>query len=190
MFEAPVRRVSLAALLGQADGVADAAPPALPDLLQAERMAGRAEGEALALERFTAEAEETARRHAAELATAHDTARAVQAELTGVFTESFATLLIDSLRAIFAAEPALGAETVHSLVAEALTAAPTDGGGRIAVHPAMLAAAQPMAPDGWRVEADARLAAGSVVARVDTSVFAASLARRLERLASLLEGAA
>lgn len=182
----------LGALFGWDSVASEAAPPPPApspiDLLAAERAAGRAEGEAAAMVRMRDEQAKVAARHADELAAAGAAAGAAHAELAAVLSESMADLVLAGLRAILTAAPTVPAATVHSLVREALDAAPAEGGGRVCVHTSMLAVVQPLLPDGWRLDADPLLAPGAVRAEVDASVFAAALAQRLERLAPLLTG--
>jgi len=188
MSDGPMRSVGIGALFGL--GAAEAPPPGpgLPDLLASERARGRAEGEAAAAGILAVERTEAEERHRQQMSAATAAARAAHDELARAISGDFARLLVDALAAILATQPPLDVRTVQSLVAEALTAAPADGAGRLWVHPEMLDAARPMVPEGWRLAPDPALAWGSVRAEVDESLFSASLARRLQQIGVLLAG--
>jgi len=185
-----IRPVNLSELFGRAPAETPPPPaePALPDLLATERAIGRAEGEAAAQAMLAAELESAAASHAARLQMAMATAQAAQDELATVLANSLAQLLIAGWQALLATMPELPQATVRDLVAEVLAAAPAEGGGRLLVHPDMLAAARDGVPAGWQLDADITLAMGGVRAEVEASVYATSLARRLERLAAILTG--
>lgn len=185
-----VRHVGLAALFGLAPPSAPAArgAPPLPDLLLTERSIGRAEGEAAAAHRLESEwrARETAL--LADIEQARLLAAALQEELAATMARDFTRLLLAALDSVLAAAAGLSAETVESLVAEALSAAPAEAEARLFVHPDMADAALPMLPHGWTLATDPQLSPGAVRAECDGARFAASLARRVARLGPLLEG--
>lgn len=186
-----MRPVDLRELFGRAPAEVSppsVAAPALPDLLAAERAIGRAEGEAAAQAMLAAELEAARSGHAAQLQAAMAAARTAQDELATVLTDALADLLIAGWRAILATAPEIPPATIRDLVAEALAAAPAEGGGKLLVHPDMLESVRDAAPVGWGLHADATLDPGGVRAEVDASAYATSLARRVERLALALPG--
>jgi flagellar biosynthesis/type III secretory pathway protein FliH len=165
--------------------------PALPelgDVMAAEHARGFAEGEASAAMRFADQEARLKAEAAAERETIATLARSAQAELAAAMADSLADLLIAGLRTIFDTRPLLAAETVRSLIAETLSAAPAEGAGRLLVHPGLIEAAQPFVAEGWKIAGDPTLGWGAVRAEIDQACFAASLDRRLQRLGPLLRG--
>lgn len=184
-----IRSVGLAALFGLAPSLSTArGVPPLPNLLLTERSIGRAEGEAAAAHRLESEwqARETAL--LAEIEQARLLAVALQEALATTMARDFTQLLLAALDSVLAAAAGLKTETVESLVAEALSAAPAESASRLVVHPDMADAARPMLPHGWTLATDPELSPGAVRAECDGARFAASLARRASRLGPLLEG--
>lgn len=193
------RPVGVGALFGR--GLATALPaensaepamfpplPDLGDLMATEHARGFAEGEAATALRWQDQEKRLRAEAAAALDTAMQTSQAGQAALAAAYADSLADLLIAGLRTILETQPPLAPETVRSLIAEALSAAPAEGAGRFLVHPGMVEAARPFLPDGWRIAADPTTGWGSVRAEIDQTCLSASLDRRLQRLGRLLRG--
>ncbi len=103
--------------------------------------------------------------------------------LEKAYAQSLALVAIAIARTIIAAEPALSAETLQSLLHEALSALPEGAAGTLLLPPG---APQPAIPAGWGIAEDASLAPGTLRARVDATVVTASLERRFAQLAGEL----
>lgn len=176
-----MRAVGLAGLLRKGS-------PPDPQAAEREREAalelayaqGLRDGEAAQLTAFTSAGEEQAAQHAAAIAAAF----AAQQSLAETMAESLAELAIQVARAVIAAEPLVRPETLRSLIAEALAAAPAESGGIVLVAPNSEAASRSALPPGWTCVADPRIAAGTARAMLGPSAFTASLERRLCQLAT------
>ncbi|MBS3961234.1 MAG: hypothetical protein KGZ61_05290 [Sandarakinorhabdus sp.] len=119
----------------------------------------------------TRHAEQEASRNAANT-------QALQA-IEAAYADSLAPIAIAIARTVTAAEPAISAATLQSLLREVLAALPEDAAGTLLVPPGSV---HPDPPAGWRIAEDATLASGGLRARVDASVVTASLERRFAQM--------
>lgn len=111
-------------------------------------------------------------------------ATATQETMLQAVAESLVELGLAIARAAIAAEPLARPETLRSLVAEALAAAPAEATGTVAIASAALPAEA--IPAGWMVVVDPALPVGTVRATVGAASFTASFDRRLSQLSALL----
>lgn len=132
-------------------------------------------------------------RHAAELAAQ----QAAQEEGRRAAEAAFDRLLADAAdclaeaglaiaAAVLGTRPAIPADTLRALVAEALAAAPAGATGTLRLPAALPPAAQAALPAGWRIVVDPGLAPGEVRAELPDRAILASLEARLADLARLL----
>lgn len=174
--------------------------PALDWLLAEAEARGRAEGageaEARLMARLDADEQALAAAqadHARALAAmeeAHQAATmALATALDAALSDSLALLGIAVARAVLAAEPATGPETLSALLADVLGQLPEGAAGTLFVSPCMVQRAGAMRPAGWRVATDPALGPGAVRADVDAASFASSLASRLAQLEARLQDA-
>ena len=130
--------------------------------------------------------------HAADIARLGEAAsaeRALAASLIGAlevqFAEALCALALAINRQLLAAEPAIPAETLHALIADALSALPEGATGTLHLSPADLPTVT--APSGWRLHADPVLAPGTLRAEAGPALSRASLQLRFDRLAASME---
>ena len=167
--------------------------PAVPPRAQADI---RAEIEAVA----RAQADAEWGRHVATLEAAHaveiarlgeaaTAERALAASLIDAleaqFKDALCTLALAINRQLLHAEPAIPAETLHALIADALAALPEGAAGMLHLSPTDLP--HVAAPSGWRLHADPALAPGSLRAESGPALSRASLQLRFDRLAASME---
>jgi flagellar biosynthesis/type III secretory pathway protein FliH len=162
-------RLAQAEAEARAEGRATAEAELLPKLaaLEAELVAVRAEGVAAA--RAKAEA-----------------AGAALAALESALADAVAVLGLAIARQVLAAEPAVDAQTLAGLVADALAGLGQGDAGRVRMHPDDAAHA-PRLPAGWVLAPDPELARGAVVAERGPVLSGAGLALRLAQLCTALE---
>jgi flagellar biosynthesis/type III secretory pathway protein FliH len=186
----PGRGVPLSRLFGRPQAPCGPPPAELQQqAVEAAFEAGRATGEAALLPRLAAleaELSDAHTRNAQTLATAAARADAVVAALDQALAGAVATLALAIARQVLGAEPTLGAETIHALVAEALAGLPAGAAGVLRMNPADAAHA-PAVPTGWIVIADAARSPGDVLADCALGISAAGLSLRLDQVRSVLE---
>jgi flagellar biosynthesis/type III secretory pathway protein FliH len=157
--------------------------------VEAAFAAGEAAGAARLLPRIAAleaEVEALTVRHGAELAAEAERSAAALAALEAALAGAVASIGLAAARAVLAREPALGADTLGALVAEALAGLPDGQAGTLRMHPDDAVTA-PALPQGWAVLADPALAPGEMVAERGPGLSAAGVQCRLEQLARRLE---
>ena len=169
-------------------GPAPLAGPSVAERLQAVAAAAHADGvaeaEARLLPRIVAlesELDRLAAQHAARLEADAQRAAATLSALETALADTVTSLGLAAARTVLGREPALGAETLALLVAEALAGLPDGAAGRLRMHPDDMAEA-PALPTGWTLVADPALAAGQVVAERGSALSAAGLAQLADRL--------